>query len=178
MRYSSFPLTLIICTALGLSFSTTDGARAAEPSSPLAGSWRAAETADEKKARLQAIDGATGRMAGFRQSMARNRLSERTSPRPSLILEIEGSMVTVASGDRRLELELGGAPIEVSGRAGKARVSATMEGPRLIVVSRSGKGGRTTTYRADGDRLSVEVTMTGSQLAGSLQYVSTYARME
>ena len=164
--------------ALGVLLSPTDGARAAEPSPQLAGSWRAAETADEKKERLQAIDEATRRLRAFQQSMARSRLSERTSPRPSLILEIEGPKVTIASGDRRLELELGGSPIEVSGNQGKARVSARMEGPRLIVVSRGGNGTRTTAYHADGDHLSVEVTMTGSRLAGPLEYVATYARAE
>jgi hypothetical protein len=57
-------------------------------------------------------------------------------------------------------------------------MSATMEGDRLIVVADGGKGGRTTTYSADGDRLSVEVTMTGAMLAAPLTYVATYARAE
>jgi hypothetical protein len=51
-----------------------------------------------------------------------------------------------------------------------------MEGERLIVVARSGDGERTTTFRADGARLSVEVTMTGVRLAGPVRYVSTYVR--
>ena len=55
-----------------------------------------------------------------------------------------------------------------------ARVSAKMEGPRLIVAARGGKGERTTTYHPNGARLSVEVTMTGRYLAGPLKYVSTY----
>ena len=181
MRYWNSPLTLILCVALTIQLSTTHGARASEPSWPdgvrLAGSWRAAETADEKEERLQAIDQATGRLRAFQQRQARSRLSERTSPRPSLTVEIEGSTVTLASGDRRLELELGGPPIEVSGSEGRARVSARREGPRLIVVSRNDQGGRTTAYRADGDRLSVEVTMKGSRLAGPLEYVTTYVRM-
>jgi hypothetical protein len=64
------------------------------------------------------------------------------------------------------------------GSDGKARVSATMEGEQLIVVADSGKGERTTAYRAEGDRLSVEVTITGAKLAGPLKYVSTYVRMK
>jgi hypothetical protein len=84
--------------------------------------------------------------------------------------------VTITSGDRRLELELGGSPIEVEGNQGKTQVSARIEGERLVVVARSGDGERTTTYRADGARLSVEVTMTGARLAGPLRYVSTYVR--
>jgi hypothetical protein len=45
-------------------------------------------------------------------------------------------------------------------------------------VADGGKGGRTTTYRVDGDRLSVEATMTGARLEEPLNYVSTYERVE
>jgi hypothetical protein len=147
-------------------FFTTDAAHGAEASLSLAGRWRAAETADEKKQRLQAINEATRHLGVFRRGKARRRLAERTSPPQSLIIELEGSKVAIASGDRRLELELGRPPIEVSGKQGKAQVSAKMEGPRMIVKARSGDGERTTAYRAKGDRLSVEVTMTGANLAG------------
>ena len=158
--------------------STTDDARAAEASSPLAGQWRAAETAEGKQQRLQAIDEATESMGRFRRGKARGRLAEHTSPPETLTIEVEGSKVRIGSGDRGLELELGGPPIEVEGRQGKARLSARMEGERLIVEARSDGGGRTTTYRADEDRLVMEVTMTGDKLAGPLKYVTTYLRVE
>jgi hypothetical protein len=145
---------------------------------PLAGSWRAAETAAEEKQRLQAIDGVTEEMGRFRRGKARGRLAERTSPPPSLMIEIKGSKVTIASGDRRLELELGGSPIEVSGSEETAQASAKMECERLIVVTRSDEGERTTTYRADGTGLSMEVIMKDDRLVGPLKYVATYARME
>jgi hypothetical protein len=86
--------------------------------------------------------------------------------------------VTIGPEDRRIELELGGSPIEVSENQGTARVSARTEGERLIVVARSDEGERTTAYTATGDRLSMEVTMTSTQLAGPLQYASTYVRAE
>jgi hypothetical protein len=200
VRYANFPLVLNKCAAfksrwartvktrftlfgraavvlaLGVLFSTTNGVCAAEASSPLSGQWQAAETANEKIDRLKAIDEATARLGGFQQGMARRHLSERTSPPRSLIIEIEGSKVTIGSGDRRLELELGGSPIEALGSQGKAQVSANMQGPMLIVMAQSDKGERTTAYRASGDRLTVEVTMTGDRLAGPLKYVSTYVR--
>jgi hypothetical protein len=144
----------------------------------VAGHWRAAETEDEEKQRLEAIEEATDDMGRFRRGRARSRLKERTSPPPSLMLEVHGSKVTIVSGDRRLELELGGSPIEVSGNEGAARLSATTENGRLIVVARSDEGERTTTYRAEGAGLSMEVTMTSGRLAGPLQYATTYARME
>jgi hypothetical protein len=53
-----------------------------------------------------------------------------------------------------------------------------MEGEELIVVAKSGQGDRTTTYSASGAALSMEVIMTGAQLAGTLTYVTTYARVE
>jgi hypothetical protein len=163
---------------MGVLFWMTDYAGATEASSPLEGHWRTAETPNERNQRLQAIDEATGHLGVIRRDKARSRLSERTSPPRSLIIEVEGPKVRITSGDRRLELELGGAPIEVSGSEGKALVSAEMDGPRLIVVARRAKGRRTSTYLPNGARLSMEVTMTGTALAGPLKYVSTFARVE
>jgi hypothetical protein len=186
----SLALTLVTCTALcawsddGHGATTTDSRPVAtttnidEASSPLNGRWRAAETEAEKAQRLQAIDRATERMGPLLRGKARGRLAERTSPRPSLTIEIEGSKLAIASGDRRLELELGGPPLEVAESEGRAQVSAKMEGDQLVVETRGDNGGRTTTYRADGGRLSMEVTMTGDRLAGPVVYATTYVRAE
>jgi hypothetical protein len=202
MRYASFPLALCfyavlksrwprtvepllallgraaVIFALGVLFITTDGLCTAEKPSPLAGHWHAAETADERKERLKNIDEATGHLGDFRGGMARSRLSERTSPPRSLIIDIEGAKVTVASENGRIDLELGGSPIEVAASEGKAKVSAKMQGSWLIIMARNGKGERTTTYRASGDYLTMEVAMTGAGLSKSLKYVSTYARTQ
>jgi hypothetical protein len=167
-----------VILALGVLLTGTDGACAAEKPSQLAGHWLTAETADEKKERLKIIDEATRHLGAFRQGKARSRLSERTSPPRSLIIDIDGMRVTVASEKGRLEFELGGSPIEVSGSEGKAQVSAKMQGAWLIIMAISIKGERTTAYRASGDRLTMEVTMTGTRLAGSLKYVSTYVRRQ
>jgi hypothetical protein len=163
---------------LGALFSITDIASATEISSPLTGQWQVAETADEKNERMQTINEATGHLASFQQVKARDRLSERTSPPQSLLIEIKGEKVSIASGNGRLDIELEGPPIEVSGRAGKAQISAKMQDSLLIVLARSSGGERTTVYRASGDRLIVEVTMTGARLAKSLKYVSSYVRTQ
>jgi hypothetical protein len=147
-------------------------------SSPLAGSWLLAETADEKKARLQAIDEVTERFGRFMRGRARDRLSERTAPPRNLVIEIEDSKVTIVSGDRRLELVDGGTPIEISGSEGEARISAKMKGPQLIVVVTSSKAERSTVYSTKERNLLVEVTMTAAELAKPLKYVSTYSRVE
>jgi hypothetical protein len=144
----------------------------------LEGDWHAAETADEKKQRLQAIDEVTKGLGRVRQSRARSRIAERTSPLPNLIIEFEKSQVAITSGDRRLELKLGSSPIEVSGGQGKAQVSAKIEGEQLIVFANGDKGERTTIYRADGSGLSMEVTMSADYLAGPLKYKTTYVREE
>jgi hypothetical protein len=157
--------------------SPCDSARIAA-TAVLTGRWHAAETADEEKLRLQAIDEATKQLSRFKRGRARSRLAERTSPRESLIIEIEGATATVVSGDRTLEVELGGAPIEVSGDGGTARVSAKMDCARLVIMVRDDKGERTTTYEAGDAGLSMEVTLTTGKLAGPLTYVTTYARDE
>jgi hypothetical protein len=105
-----------------------------EAISPLAGRWRAAETTEQEKRRLQAIDEGTEGLGRLQRGVARSRLAERTTPAPSLMIEFLGSMVTIASADRTFELELGGAPIEISEDEGTFRVTARLEGDRLIVV--------------------------------------------
>jgi len=149
-----------------------------EASLLLAGGWHAAETADERKQRLEAIDEVTDDLGRLKRGKARSRLADRTSPPPSLVIEMKGPRVTIVTGDDRLELELGGSPIEVSESDAKAQVSARMECERLIVVALSDNGERTTTYRADEDGLSMEVVLTSASIAGPLRYTTTYARAE
>jgi len=144
----------------------------------LAGNWHAAETTDEEKLRLTAIDEVTKHLSRFKRGKARDRLADLTSPPCSLTIEVTDSTVAITSGDRRFEIELGGSPVEVTGTDGTTQMSAAMEGERLVVQSRDDKGGHTVTFQADGDDLSREVTMTSDKLDGPLTYVTTYARME
>jgi hypothetical protein len=174
-RYEEIAQRLVKFYAAPLGQSVRDAAKA---SSQLEGRWRAAETAEEKAQRLQAIDEVAKHLGRFKGGIARDRLSERTSPPQSLTIEIEASRVRIASGDRRIEVEVGGPPIEVSESEGKAQISAELRGSQLIVVARTGRGERKTAYSANGTRLLVKVVMTGSELAIPLKYVSTYARME
>lgn len=108
--------------ALAILFLTTGTALGAETSVSLSGRWRAAETADEKQERLKAIDEATKHVGVFRRGKARSRLVQRTTPPQSLLIEVDGSKVTIVADDRRLKLELGSHPIEVSGSEGKERL--------------------------------------------------------
>jgi len=190
MRHMSSALSLVVFA--GLCGWSDDGhaarvtrqqsaARRAEvgaASSPLTGHWRAAETEEEKERRRQTIEEATERMGRFRRGRARSRLGERTSPPASLTIEIEDAKAALIAGDRRLEVQLGGPPVEVEGSEGRAQLSALMEGDRLIVEARTDRGGRTTTYRADGDRLSMKVTLTEERLAAPVVYATTYIRAE
>ena len=171
MRFANFLMILVMCTT-GAAWGNDLHGEA------LAGRWELAGTSDEEKQRLQAIDSATEHFPRFKRGRARDMLAGRTAPPQSLTISLEGSTVTIGSAGRELELELGGPPIEASGDQGKAQVSARMEGEQLIVEADGGKGVRTSEYRADGDRLSVEVTMTGARLAEPLNYVSTYERVE
>lgn len=141
----------------------------------LSGRWRLAETADEEQERLRAVDRAIQRFPSLVQSRARARLVERTSPPPALEIEIEGTRLLL-SGDSRVELDLGGPPVEVSGERGKARMSARMEQDSLEIKAQGGRGGRTTTYDADGDRLTVRTHLRGERLPEAVSYTTTYAR--
>jgi hypothetical protein len=144
----------------------------------LAGGWRAAETKAEKEQRLKAIDEVTKDMGRMKRGKARSRIAESTSPPPSLTIEFADSTVAIALGDHRLELVLGGSPIEIKGDGGTSRMSAKMEGERLVVLSLSDRADLTVAYKADKSRLSREVTMTNEKLSGPLTYIATYARVD
>jgi hypothetical protein len=163
---------------LGALLLPTAGISSTETSSLLSGHWHAAETANEKKERLRTIDELTRHQSGFQRDMIHSRLVERTSPPRSLLIEIEGVKVTIASENGRVELELGGPPIYISGSQGKAQMMATMQGPLLLVMARSDNGKRTTTYRANENLLTMEVKMTSTRLPGALNYVVSYVRTQ
>jgi hypothetical protein len=157
--------------------SATDSTRSDAPPS-LDGHWRAAETTNEKKQRLKVIDDVTGELGRLKRGKARSRLEELTSPPPNVIIEVADSTVAITTGDHRLELELGGPPVEIEGDKGTSQVSAKMEGERLVVLSRGDTGDFSVAYRTDKKGLSREVTMTGDKLAGPLTYVTTYTRKD
>lgn len=179
MRSATLLLVTTVGLAVGAVLPTMGGARAAEPASPLAGHWRAAETADEREQRLRAIAEVTGRLGRFQRNRARSRLAERTSPPARLTIALEESTVAITSGDRRLEVKPGAAPVEIANNQGKARVSGQMtDDEGLILLARADEGDRTTVYRASGNTLTVEVTITAPNLTGALKYRSTYDRVK
>jgi hypothetical protein len=153
-------------------------AHATEAAAPIAGSWTIAVTADEEKQRRESINQATKKLPSMQRNMARRMLEERTTPPETLRIGVDAPIVIIGSEDRELELELGGAPITVSGDDGTAKVRAKMDGDQLIVTADGSKGGRSTSYRPEGDGLSVLVSMTGSRLDGTVKYVTTYTRAE
>ena len=67
---------------------------------------------------------------------------------------------------------------EAKTKAAAAKLAELDFSKGLIVTADGGKGKRTTRYRANGDRLSVEVTMTAAMLAAPLTYATTYTRAE
>jgi hypothetical protein len=178
MNSATLLLVTTVGLAIGAALPTMGGPRVAEPASSLAGHWRAAETADEREQRLKAIDEATDRLGRFQRNRARSRLAERTSPPPRLTIAIEESTVAITSGDRRLEVKPGAAPVEIADNQGKARVSGQMDDEGLTLLARGDEGDRTTVYRASGNTLTVEVTMTAPALTGALKYRSTYDRVK
>jgi hypothetical protein len=163
---------------LGALWLTTNFAYASELAAPVEGSWKIAATADEERQRQESINHATRNLRSMQRNMARQMLEKRTAPPEALRIEVDASTVTIGSDDRELELELGGTPISVSGDDGTAQVRAKMDGDQLIVTVAGNNGGRTTSYRADGNRLSVFVSVTGSRLDGAVRYSTTYTRPE
>jgi hypothetical protein len=167
-----------VFAVLGVLLTLSASALAAETSPAVAGSWKLAQSAVEKEQRLEAINQATRHLRPMQRDMVRDRLAERTSPPASLQIEIEGSKLMMSSGENGFELELGAPPVEVPASDGTARASAKMAGDELVFTADGGNGQRTTTYRADGDRLTAEVTMTGARLDQPVTYSTTYLRAQ
>lgn len=146
--------------------------------SALAGEWRLAETPDEEQERHRAIEEAVREMPAMVQSRARNRLTERSAPPPTLEIEIDGSRLLLTGARDRIELELDGPPVEISARRETTRMSARMDRDALWVEARGSRGGRTTTYEADGAHLTVRTTIRGERLTDAVIFATTYARSE
>lgn len=140
----------------------------------LNGRWQLAETADEKKQRLQSIDRATRSMPGPMRDRARGRILQRTAPRQELSLDVRGSTLTLIAEGERFELEVGGPAVEVQGPEGKAEMEARMDGEHLLIEVRAGEGRRTTRYLPGEDRLMVEFTLKGRRLSAPVQFRATY----
>ncbi|MEO1084283.1 MAG: hypothetical protein AAFY88_08575 [Acidobacteriota bacterium] len=172
-------------TLASLSAAASDPASARDAEAPptndvagasIEGEWRLEPTDDDKARRAEAIDQATRSFNSRIRNRARQRLTERTAPQESLRIELDGQNVTIGSERSEVELELGGAPVEISAEGGKARISARLDGERLVVETRTGQGQRTATYVADGELLRVELEMIGRRLALPLELSSTYVR--
>ncbi len=138
----------------------------------LVGRWRSDESAQAKRQRLEAIDEVTTDLSVFVRGRARSSLAERTAPSSTLLISVIGRRVKIVSSDRQIELDLSGAPTEVSG----SQVRATVEGERLIITAQGDNGERTTEYRCEGTNLAMAVTINSDKLAGPLNCVTTYTR--
>ena len=141
-------------------------------SSALTGTWKAQETKQQKDARLRAVKAATAKLSFFVRGRARSKLTKATTPVSRIMIAIEGGRVTLGS----VTLKLDATPVEVKGKRGKAKLSAKLSGSQLIVAARTSKATRTTTYRAKGSQLIVDVSMKSAKLGAPLRYQVTYTR--
>lgn len=162
--------------AVGVLVSMGQLACAADAAPAVAGSWRVAEAVEEKNARLQAIEKAIGDMPRFVRKKAQDRVSKLTTSPENLSITVEEGFVAIASDEKNLKVRLDAPPITRPGPNGKVAITATMQGEELVVTARGDKGGRTTVYRANGDLMTMQVTMKGEKFKGPLQYTATYAR--
>lgn len=144
--------------------------------SALNGTWQAKETAKQKSARLQAVQTATAKLSFFIRGRARSKLTKATAPTPRVVIAIAGGKVTLGANAHRMTLQLGAAPVEVKGERGKAKLSAKLSGSKLVVVARTSKATRTTTYSIKGSQLLVDVEMKSAKLGAPLRYRTSYTR--
>lgn len=142
----------------------------------LEGTWRLEQTEEQETQRRRTIDAATDSINPLLKNRARSRLQERTAPPPTLSIQLDGPRVALDFGERRLELELGSAPIEFADEDDIFLMSAQLQGKGLTVVAESENGTRRTTYRPDGTDLVMDVFLTTEQLTGAVEYSSTYTK--
>lgn len=154
-------------------------ARAADLSD-LNGSWQAAETKEEGKARASAINAVANSAPFFARGKVKDQLKKRTEPAKRLGIKVlTGNRVRLElAGGQALELELDGAPQVVERRGQKAKVTAREAGGALIVRTEGEKGHRVATYRRGaGKYMHLSVEMAGGKLKKPLTYSQTFLLM-
>lgn len=140
----------------------------------LNGRWELAETAEEKRQRLESIDRATRSLPGPVRDRARGRILQRTAPRQELIVDVVGSTLTLSSDGDDLVLPIGGQAVQVRRPEGKAEVRAWLEDEQLVVESRAQRGTRTTRYEPGEGRLTLRFSLQGARLSQPVEFEATY----
>lgn len=142
----------------------------------LNGTWELATTSAETAQRRDAIEAAVQDAPSFVRSRAREKLTARTTPISQLQISVKGDRVELSGSGRTMALTVGGSAVAVEGERGRAQ--ATRQNGHLVITLTGDNGVRTTTYRLfdGGQRLVLDVQMTGSRRSMSLRYRVTYKR--
>lgn len=167
-------------TALAvLTFTAAPRAFAKELKS-LSGVWAAKETKEEAKAREAAIKKAIQSVPFFARGKAKDRLRERTKAPQTVRVELlEDGRVRLTTGDKKLELTVGGAPLEREKDGKKVKISAQDYQGRLVINSVGKDAKRVATYRVtENGSLQLAVKMIGGPLKTPLSYVQTFMRLK
>jgi hypothetical protein len=151
------------------------GSARAEPALPIVGTWTYAGNKEEKSERVSAIEAATKDLSIFKRGTARSRLIDKTKPTPRIDIQFDGKELRFDRGGKSVRLPLDNSPTRVKGDDGEAVLRARRDGEKVVVVSKTGKAERTTTYAREGAKLVLSVKLKLLALSKPVSYTITYA---
>ncbi|MGB8224001.1 MAG: hypothetical protein WCF10_15540 [Polyangiales bacterium] len=128
----------------------------------------------------RAIELATEDMGFLRESIASDRLQEKTAIAQRIVIARDKNMVTVEFQGVTYRSRINGGWVTATSPAGESiRVRHRIRGDKLVQEIRAKKGRRVNLFRARGkDRLDVEAIISSPHLPEDVRYDLRYRRVE
>ncbi|HET6417717.1 MAG TPA: hypothetical protein VFG22_15575 [Polyangiales bacterium] len=128
----------------------------------------------------RAIELATEEMGFLRESIASDRLQEKTAIAPRIVIAQEKNMVTVEFQGATYRSRINGGWVTATSPGGESiSVRHRIRGDKLVQDIRTQKGRRVNLFRARGkDHLNLAVVISSPHLPEDVRYDLTYRRVE
>lgn len=174
--------SLPILAAALMSLYATAPARAgdAEEVARLDGSWVYAGDDDQRLARMDAIEATVQQMPALMRSFARKRIDRSTQIPETYVIDVDGELISIGKrGETGLETRWDGTASDIPGdESHRATLTRTFDGGKLRSHVQEPKGSGTDLFAlsADGQTLTVTVTIASKHLPSDIVYDLTFRR--
>lgn len=144
----------------------------------LTGRFTLAGSKERSEAQInEAISRAVADMSFLTRGIAADRLREKNPVRESVQTEVSGDRIAITYGDARYESRSGNWETVVA-TGEEVELLQTASGDAIYQTFRAEDGEKTTVYRfsPDGERLTLDITLTSPRLPAPLRYSLRYER--
>jgi hypothetical protein len=145
----------------------------------LSGRFELAGTRQEAEAELnRGIERAVADMSFMTRGIAADRLREKNPIRSEVTTEVRGDRIAIRYGDARYETRSGEWET-VTATGEQVELLQTASGNEIFQTFRAPDGEKTTVYRfsPDGQRLTLDITVTSPRLSQPMRYSVEYRRV-